>query len=728
MSLVILGIVGAVLLLLYLSWRFASAGSMLRAIFAWVSRPFAILSWASLQIAQFCKTRMEKGVAWPEKIDPDEEVNIMGRLVSRLVYLVVSLVLVLGEFPLSKLRSAAFFGLLVSRLNLPLDVFTALLWILMPGLWLFLTLEAAGLLPQWAGLLPSMHRRKAVRWIIGIASLLLLLVSLFVSFLFFTWGQCVVTGSSCANDASLQVNGAGEFGILLVLAGTVSLWGIVLGTLALVACVYGLLYCVFGLLHLIFGLVGDSVHGLSRVHHTSFGDPFPYPPVALTQLPPRPLLVAATGQAEQPGTITITAEEELLFMDPKRNTAIIGVGGFASRMVAQCIAMAQQMGATSTMLAAGAIDLDRPYQQDALMAIAGMKNISPTHRQISEAQADEAMASAYTKLLHIVFNRLVEAFATKHGGNIIVLCDMGLTGHVREPLNRLHLRLPKQKIVVVSELLPPDRRGERLAVAYQDILDLAEEKPEGKAIATTFVIDPRSQLSLRAGEETQEQAVVMAFLSLAVGPLHDERNVSFAEVCERLGACSPICGVSCAIAPVASGKKPFAAQILKAVAPKAGNKGYGDVVDLVAQSRSCIQSVLQEQASTATPEAVDLTRPVIFLVLDVPLSPADKRWKDYIATITSHIKRTYPQTTGIVVQANPPTLPGIEKQTYRCMATAFYPLTTQAFMFEDKQRLGSESEEAEEEPDLMALEAEPIKVTPARMRRRANGARQGVKK
>ena len=401
--------------------------------------------------------------------------------------------------------------------------------------------------------------------------------------------------------------------------------------------------------------------------------------------------------------------------DPKRMIAVTGYGSLASRLVAKFVETSQDKGMAGCLLAASVVDLSRPHNPDALIVIPGMRNISPTQKQITEASADEFVMSTYARLAHGVNNRLVEAFTQKHGGVILTIVDMTLMADLLEPVTKLHKRLPKQKIVLLSELLAPDRRGERLLAAHQHILSLAESGPEGKSAEMTFVFDPRSELGLRAGEETQDEAIALSLISACVAPQHDERNITFAEMVERLGDCSPICGISCAIADVAAGKVHVASRIAGAVIPGLAGKGYGDVNDLIVQAKACIQSALHERASLATPETIDLNSPMVFVLVDIPLSPADKRWKETTTAITSYIKRTYRQVTGICVHANAPALPGMQRQGYRCMATAFY--TTQAFMRSGELAV----DETVEKPEEEVLQVEQIETSPTRMRRRANG-------
>ena len=584
----------------------------------------------------------------------------------RLLYLSLALCLLLGELPLTRLRSAYLFGLLVTNLKLPLDVFTGLLWILIPAMWGVLLFETVGLVPLGVSLFPAMHQpgRKwlIIRVCIGIGSVVLLAIALYATYNFYLLGQCQVLQVTCANDTDMQVTTVGWFGVLLILSGMVALWALVLGILGLLTIVFGVLSGMCYGLALLFGLAGHSM--------STFGSPticpFTVPFSAALPANTTDTLLLSAGKVTQP-----TEQENDPMNDVLRTNTFIGYGDLGYRMVPMALDTAQASGAPSVVLAVSILDLERVYRNQQPLNLPG-HDISPSLELIKKALADESMGMAYTQLAYSTNDEIVKAYTTKHGGNIIIFLKLDLIASLSEPIRKLKMRLPKQHIVLVTMLPPLDQRGHELDEAYQDFLALGYDNGGDENGIETFILDQNAGFATQLGEETQERAAVLTLLGLCIAPLNDERNSTFAGICKRLGAYASLSGMAFAMAPVASGKAPFIWRMVKGVAPKAGDRGIGDFNDLLIQVKDCTEQVLHNAACLATPYPIDSEKP-LFLLYSLPMALQDKRFKEAVAAIYTFLKRTYPRATGIIVRGNAVAAPGATRG-YRCGVSALYPL------------------------------------------------------
>src|SRR5258708_25357227 len=149
--LVILAILGLLIALFMVTTRARNGAPSQRALHAWVLRPLTTLAFTWSQIASFCKSTCIEILTWPKRseVDHTDETNsLLGVAIVRFLYLVISTSIFLSDIPLTFLRTTSLYHLLPTALHIPLDAFTAILWLLVPGVWGLLLMEAAGLLPR----------------------------------------------------------------------------------------------------------------------------------------------------------------------------------------------------------------------------------------------------------------------------------------------------------------------------------------------------------------------------------------------------------------------------------------------------------------------------------------------------------------------------------------------------------------------------------------------------
>jgi hypothetical protein len=656
-------VIVSILLIIFVAVsRYPAAARSTRLVCAWVARPFGLLTVACLHVATACRHGCLKCLTLTEPGEHDGAF-LAGAVISRLIYLIISPLLVIGGLPIDTLRAGALYGLAVHTLALPLDSVMGALFVLVPGCWALLLLEALGALPAWAHLLPLQQQRNSLRWGIGICSALLFLSSLFVVFFFNVYGQCILTQQPCAADASLQFVIVGTFSVLLAASGVLGLLGTIIGVSGLIGCLLAGISGMFYLLHFCWGMLGSCIATISQVN------PLPERGFAIAPVSSHDMttpLQLPTGIAEAHPT-----EQELLLMaDVQRTNTILGFGSVGSRLLPVFGEAVYALGATATMLTGGSVDVERLTIASSL-PFPGALIVSPSLQQINQVLAEQPGDGAYTKFAVGMIEKLVDAYKTKHGGSIIIIATVNLIPALHEPLRNLKLRLPNQHVLIVTMQLPQDQIYDDVR---EDIASLADAGIE------TYPIDPHAPFSRQVGEETQEKIVAWTIVGLCVSHQMDERNMTFAEVGQQLRSYAPWVGMSCAIAPVASGKTPLAWKMVKAVYRNAGERGTGDVADLIIQAKACTQRVLADVAAINT----SIGTGPLFLVCMVPMQLADSRFKRFVAAITMYVRQLSPTITVIVVRANAPAAPDMERG-YRCGVSACYPLLSDGVQHLEEQ-------------------------------------------
>lgn len=674
MSPILGGIVVVTILLLILFLLIARARSdvsPMRALCTWLARPFSFLTFMCLRVATSCKNGcvdvLEK---WPIGVETHEQAargSLWGVAMTRLLYLVISACVLLGEFPLGNLRSAALYHLLASDLRLPLSLFTGLLWLLVPGVWGLLLAETVGLLPKPTRLFEQMP--NTVRWGVGIGAGVLLVASLVAVWYFNAFGQCVLLQDTCANDATLQIATVSGFGVLLALAGIIALYGLLVGLSVPLALLLGVLYCVCTVLALVFGILG---HGLE-----TFGQPYltPLTNSFLQSLETAPAQLLLIPAGSRDGNTTQQQEESMA--NSQRNTTMIGIGNFGFRFEPLLGTAMEELGAMACIRVRGVVDLSRPRANQVPTSYPGLLNITPLAQQIDEALAHAAAPElAYQRILAELVNKIVEAHTPSRGlkGHVLVALDMLLIEDASEALRSLKNRLPTHAIVIITALPEHDLRDQRVATANECLLALAQEG----VIEDAMVIDVRSPFAKKVGEEVQEHYLAKTLASLMVGHTHSDHNPTFGQVCERLGSLSPCTGLSFASGRVAPGKSPFLYGLVKPLLLHAPQRGQGDINDCIIQTRAQIDQVLREHTSQAAQEQIRLDKPM-FLLINVPIPLNDKRFKEFASTIRAYLAQTFPSASAIIVRGNgthdPRLVPG-----YHIQVSALYPLASHTVM------------------------------------------------
>ena len=640
----ILFIIGITLLVLFalslLARRFEKAANGLR----WLARPFSIIGWACLHGSLACKKQLDTAVEWPPK----------ANVIARIVYLVVALFVFAGDFALARLRSAAFFGVTAGKLAwLPLDTFSGLLWLCVSALWGIVLLDLIDLIPDGWRLLPVERLSKYVRLAATLLALVLFVVSALTMAYFVLWGQMQISEqvASSADTAVLGFNISLVFGLLLGLASAIALWALFVGIAGVYTILVALSYVVLRILALGLGIVGHSLATAGDEYLT----PVPFPlfhsqhnTPATTPLPSRSAVAGflpETAGAQLPDT---TPEEDPI-MTGKVVTRI-HLDNIGFRFAPPLDRAGEEVGAQRIVRLQAVADLSRPKGCTLRPGSQSIKDITP-HGQINDIiKAGTPLEQAYSRIMHTIVESIVDSFtgAPVSNGHIVLATNLLLVPYLAEELQNLHRRLPFHSIILVSTLSAHVLHDRRWAETLESLRALWEEE----VILNTLVIDERSALAKRTGEETQEKFLAKFLASLLVCHEHSYFNPSFGQVFEWCSAVSPFTTLSFASAKVSSGKATPGQHLVNALRSKEQAKvGKGDLNDCINQTINLFRKIGEPRSLAMTEEGVTIGDPLAFLVNEpVPLS--DQRFAGYRNAIQPVMTQTNPQAKLIVVRGS----------------------------------------------------------------------------
>ena len=630
----------ALLALSLLARRFEKAANGLR----WLARPFSIVGWVCLHGSLACKNHLESASEWPPK----------ANVIARIVYLVMALFVYAGDFALARLRSAALFGVTAGKLAwLPLDTFSGLLWLCVSALWGIVLLDLIDLIPPGWRLLPVERLSKNVRLAATLLALVLFVVSALTMAYFVLWGQMQISEqvTSTTDTALLGLNISLVFGLLLGLASAVALWALFVGIAGVYTIFVALSYVVLRILALGLGIFGHSLDTAGD----EYLKPVPFPlfhsqqnTPATTPLQSRGAIAGFLPEASGGQPPDTTPEE-----DPMTDKVVtrIHLDNFGFRFSPALDRAGEEVGAQRIVRLQAVADLSRPKGCTLRPGSQSIRDITP-HGQINDIiKAGTPLEQAYSRIMHTIVESIVDSFtdAPVSNGHIVLATNLLLVPCFAEELQNLHRRLPFHPIILVSTLSAHVLSDRRWAEALESLCALWEEE----VILNTLVIDERSALAKRAGEETQERFLAKFLASLLVCHEHSYYNPSFGQVFEWCSAVSPFTTLSFASAKVSSGKATPGQYLVNTLRSKEQAKvGKGDLNDCINQTINLFRKVCEPRSLTMAEEDVTIGDPLAFLVNEpVPLSD-HQRFAEYRNAIQPVMTQTNPQAKLIVVRGS----------------------------------------------------------------------------
>lgn len=672
-----LSIGAAILIVCYLVWRFMGFAVLLRSISSWFASQLAVIAGTVLSVAAICKSGCVS-ILRTGMTTGRSDWQLVGVAIVRLLYLIISCVVLLGEVPLTQFRSVALYRVLVTQLHLPLDIFMGWLWILVPVTWAFLFVEAAGGVEVEESLFPRMRQSKIARWCMGSIAVVFFLASLGLNYYFQAFGQCTLLQIACANDAALQIFIVGGFSIVLVSAGVIAARGVHIGLTSAFSVLLGMLYCVFSLVSLVCGLLskGFAEFGSQIVGSLN--------PRSVAPLPSSVVVTTshyALPVSSQQVSLLIEEEEKKEKDDMakrQRINSLVCFDTFGYQMGPLLLDAFNQLQGLFTVLAIGLFDHKRPIAKGWSGSYTDIVDISPAAQEIETLRAHfDSEELMHRKATQIMVDRLVQAQASLQvHGNILVPTDLLHIPTIKDALYTMKGLLPSHQIIVVTAIPAVDQHGEQgeyIKLACELLLKMRQEG----IIEATILLDLRSHLSAQVGEGFQMKLVAKTLVSLVIASFHHPNNPPFAEVMPRAGALSPFVGVAVESVKIASGKSPAGWSLLRWLKPSVPDRGTGDLNDAIVKSKLATRHVTDVENTQASIMGVDLAQP-FFLMYDAPF-PDARRHEEYADAMSAYAGREYRKATTMVVRGNGTIDPRLGSGYYVQIAS-LYPLAPQLFL------------------------------------------------
>ncbi len=530
-----------IFLVCYFIWRLNSIALLLRSLCTWFAHLLSIVAVVLMRWAATCKGRciatLRDGLA-----EETSDWHLVSVVIIRLLYMVVSTVVLLGEVPMIQLRSGALYRTQVTAIHLPLDVLMGALWILVPAIWAFLFVEAAGGIEIEECLFPRMRRSKFARWCVAIIALAFFLASLGLNYYFQAFGQCIIVQDACANDGGLQIFIVSGFGVVLVASGVIAVRGLQLGLALVFPLVHGVLYCVLSLLSLICGLLSRGMADFGTQVIGSL-NPRIFVPTSSTAIPASshyPALTSPLGEnwlEEQGEDETEKNKEKEAMTKRQRINSLVCFDNFGYQVGPLVLDALKQLQGLSTVLAVGLFDRKRPNVEGWGGNYNGITSISPLAHEAEKLRAlYDSEELVHINAAKIMVNRLAQAKAgLRVHGNILVPTDLLNIPTLKEALYLMKNLLPTHNITVITALPAVDQHGEQrknIIQACEILLKMQQEK----VIETTILLDLRSRLAAQVGEGYQMRLVAKTIASLMISSFNNTaNNPTFAEVMQRMG-------------------------------------------------------------------------------------------------------------------------------------------------------------------------------------------------
>ena len=684
----LLGLTTAAILLVILAMFFLASRSeqagngLIR-----LSRLINILGWASLHAANACKSACGKTLPHSLRTAEDgagdiDTHSLVVYVIARLLYLLIALAVFLGDFPLTRLRGAALFGIPVAnRGNLPLDIVNGLLWIAVPILCWAAAWDLWEQMPESWRLLPRL-KLNPNRWLkvpqIGFrilfatASLAFLILAIIVSAYFLLWGQLQISGFD-ATQLGLSVSLG--FGLLVYFAAGVAFIALIGGCIGLATIVLGILYCVLTVVAVGLGLLGHSLETSANSQPQPISPSLPFMQPRQQPAPAYTLgssLHAGNNLLLPEGRRGIEPPQEDLMTDRQREqvVSLINLGNFGFRFASPFTIACEEVGSQRLIRQQAVIDLSRPKGGILRPSSQSIHDITPYMLIDELISARIPPEQAYARIMHSIVMSMVDSFTHVPviKGYIVIALDLSLLPHITESLEDLHRLLPSHSILLVSVLSERLLQDKDIDETFESLWTLWEER----VIQNTLFIHDRSQVARRIGEEMQEKFRAKALASLLACHLHSTYNPTFGEVVEQCSSLSPFTTLSFASAKVAPGKSTPGQRLVNALRPGEPAKGKGDLNNCISQTIHLFQEVCKPRYAAMADQGT-IGDPLFFL-LDEPIPLSDQRFREYRNAAQQQMVQTHPQANLIVVRGSG-TPESKENPGYYIQCTALRPLT-----------------------------------------------------
>jgi hypothetical protein len=728
-------IVAALVALFFLASRFeVAAAGLLR-----LSRLSNLIGWVLRITAQACKQTgaaiLPKSLrAGESDTEQSDTHSLVSYVIARVLYLGVALAVFIGDFPLTRLRGVALFGIpMTNNGSLPLDIVNGILWIAVPILCWATVWDLWEQMPEsyriFPRLQPSTHSLVKVaqvsfRLLFALASLGFLILAIIVSAYFLLWGQLLQLAHQSAVELGLYVSLG--FGLLVYFTAGMAFIALISGVLGLVAAVLWFVSLILNAGAMSAGLVGDTMKTSASQEPQVVPPPFPSVPVATPSAlsqnsTPRlqtgynPLLLPQGGRSPEQITVGHTpSSQEDIFMANLRsqNITTINLGTFGYRFAPAFAHACKDVGADGLIRLRAQVDLARPkdglYRRGSLIG----KDITPFGEIEHISATSSSPQQAYTQLMHTIGKHVVDSFTSVPvvKGFDVIAADLSLLPSLSEPVRELHRRQPGHAILFLTAVSERTLQEEDIDEAFECLQTLTGEG----VIQNALLVHTRSPFATRVGIETQEEFLAKALASLLVAHEQYHYNPTFGEVFEQCRRVSPCTVLSFASTSVAAGKPTVGQNMVNSLRSKDQQVlGKGDLYDSISQTLSLFREIDNPSAFAMTSQG-SIGEPLYILVNQL-FRLDDRRFPQYVSSVQPQLGQTHPNTDLIVVRGSG-TPESKDKAGYYIQCSAFRPLLF-APQEEEQQATGDTPQPAES----LQSETAPVQVNGRRSRKQQIG-------
>lgn len=682
-----------------------------------LAQPFASLTKLCSFLSQKCLEGCSASLRWPPYVYKDRNggngywdgINVVGRL----VLCIAGLCVIFGDWPVMQLAFAAFFGEAPTKLHLPLDLISALTWVMVPILFGAVLLETAELVPIGTKLFPTMGKRTRI--VIGVIALLFLIVAIVAIGWFFLWRQIILLANQGGteqqvqalldqlpfdqNELSLWI--AFAFGIVIAASSPIAIEAIIVGAAGVCTLLFALCWLLASLacwlcsnLAIAIAGVGNVLSALLKIpamcgksvwntlcsyrwlrflHFRAIGQDIPQN-VSEQQADEDADIKTVVQKPPEP----LTKEKP---MGTKQQTITLGfINDFGYRFAAPCINQFLRTGVWDSVLATFVYDFSRPMSNRHIVDVPKAQNFTPLPQELSHALS--AMPEhAHQTILQSRVDKIVRAYSPDKRTHGYIFLPIGLLAVIdsEAPLMNLHDRLNQHTIVLMTQMpekgLYPQEQIKKAIAAVQRLQD-------GGATATTIVVERLSPKALTEGESTQQASLATGIVGLLTAHRSPFNNPSFGQFGEIMKRQSAFTGVSIASAPIALGKTPWFWNGMQKAATALPDRSYGDIDDCLTQAKLLTDQVFSNAETKTLHALIDRNKPAV-AVCTIPFRQHHPRIGDFANTYQSYVARTYPNVMTILVNGNGTPDPRSEA-AYYAQVTLFYPIT-ETDIFSDSQ-------------------------------------------
>ncbi len=575
----ILIIIGGVILLFFAAvYSPHRVGYGIRAFCLWLSQVFAMLAGISWQIQSRCKliflaslnlprSHVKKSAQQPaaaasNAVEEEEEPYWRGYdLITRLVILIPSLGVILGDLVSNTLRSVPLLKTIAVDLPVQIDAIAGLLWFAAPCLLGLVLCDLVGLTPSGSRLFPEVA--KVMRICLGIVVGLLFLLTLVDVAYFYLYGQEIID-KIAKTDPSFTLFGESltdlplyistVLGWVMAVDSVIAFIGCVIGLCGLFSLAVGLGYCIF---YVTYGLC--TIAGIQLA--TFGGGKVPWHPILLPQ--PRPLnypaLVSSPDVEENARNElqTVVPHNELLQevenVNIHKRAALLFGGTAGSELFPYVKDVVEKQQAAPYILSSGSYDRAVPIPR----VLPGTQNISPTISDRNDASlpdlpdADIQMAM-YTRMAHKLVDKHVDIKGLPIP--IVALIDCHDLLYTEGMLSRIHQDLRESSVLVVTVLSGEDLLSNDRVQAGMNLL---VRLWQNKQVTGIVVVDTlHSKFVATNGKKALYTFLAKALVDSIVAPYHHDDNLNNMQLFERLFASSPFATFSFVSDRISAGELP----------------------------------------------------------------------------------------------------------------------------------------------------------------------------